>query len=147
MISVARSLDAGERIELLSVWVLSAVLVFSGIDKMFHYDGFQAALRDYSILPLTVARYIGSPLIAAEIFIGVSLFSRRWRRHASVAGGALFLIFNMALIGNYFLGGRGICGCWFTVTLAQGTLAHVVQNLMLAMLSFSLCIHSRGENK
>ena len=38
-----------------------------------------------------------------------------------------------------------MCGCWFTVTLAQGTLAHVVQNIMLALLSLTLCRASREE--
>lgn len=122
----------------LVVLMVSTILVLSAVDKILHYEGFLAALQDYVVLPLWSARFLGIPLIAVELAVGIGLMFRPWRRESGVAGGILFLLFAGVLAANYMLGGRGMCGCWFTITLAQGTEAHIAQNLMLAILSFSL---------
>jgi uncharacterized membrane protein len=127
----------------LSISVLSFVLIGSGLDKILHLEGFGNALRDYRVIPPVIAKYAVYPLIATELFIGIGLLARPWRREAALWAAGLFAFFSAVLSANYWLGGRGICGCWFTITLASGTANHVTQNLMLGGLAFLLWFEGR----
>jgi uncharacterized membrane protein len=118
----------------LTFLVVAAILAFAGVDKLLHYEGFVNALRSYVLLPRGMAPILAPAVIAAELLVAVALFVRPWRSAAALAGAGLFVLFTTALAFNHLLGGRGICGCWFTVTLAQGTGMHVAQNLTLAAL-------------
>ncbi len=121
----------------LMVLLLSAILLFAGIDKLLHYDGFVNALRDYVLVPRGTASYLAMPVILVEILLGLSLWSA-WRRAALLSTGVLFLVFTAALLVNYRFGNAGICGCWFTFTLAQSNEAHIVQNVVLAVMALTV---------
>lgn len=117
---------------------LVALFTYSGIDKILHYQEFINALADYTLTPSGWARSLAMPLILAELAIGLGLLVPAWRRQAALCGAVLLGIFTLALIVNYFTGNRGICGCWFTITLAQSTSLHIAQNLVFAGLALSL---------
>lgn len=119
------------------IFFLAAVFLFSGIDKIFHYQGFLNALRDYVVLPTGTAVLLAIPVIACELVIGLGLLLRPWRRAACLSAAVLLSIFIAVLSLNHAFGGRGICGCWFTVTLARGTVSHIAQNLIMAALALS----------
>lgn len=125
---------------------LAAVLIFSGIDKLLHYQGFINALRDYVIIPKSTAVWLALPVILCELMIGVSLLIRPWRRPALLATAALLSVFTVALATNHAFGGRAICGCWFTITLARGTMSHIAQNLIMAVLALTVW-WSAGEGR
>lgn len=118
----------------LTFLVVAAILAFAGVDKLLHYDGFVNALRNYVLVPRGMAPVLAPAVIAAELLVALALFLRPWRSAAALAGAGLFALFTAALVVNHLLGGRGICGCWFTITLAQGTGMHVAQNITLAAL-------------
>jgi uncharacterized membrane protein YphA (DoxX/SURF4 family) len=109
---------------------LILLFFYSGLDKLFHYQGFVNALADYVLVPKGWAKHFAMPVIAGEVLIAIGLLIPVWRRTAAWTAAGTLLLFTLALGLNYFLGGRGICGCWFTVTLAQSTEIHVVQNLV-----------------
>lgn len=127
-----------KKIDLGILLLLAAIFLFSGIDKLLHYDGFVNALRSYVLVPRGWAPYLAMPVIAIELLIGVGLFIRPWRRMAALTAAGLLAVFTLAVALNYLLGGRGICGCWFTITLARGTGMHIVQNLIMSGLALSL---------
>lgn len=118
--------------------VLVAIFLFSGVDKILHYDGFLNALRNYVVVPRGTAPYFAIPVIAVELMIGVGLLIPAWRRAAALTAAAILAVFTVALGLNHLYGGRGICGCWFTLTLAKSTGMHVLQNLLLLGLSLSI---------
>lgn len=115
---------------------LSALLGFSGVDKLLHYEGFVNALRDYSLIPGSVTQLLAMPVILLEIFLAIALWIPQWRRAALYATGVLFLLFVAMIGGNVLFGQRNVCGCWFSLTLAANDELHIVQNLILSGLAF-----------
>lgn len=119
----------------LVIGLLSALFLFSGLDKIGHYDGFLDALRNYVLVPRGAATYLGPTVIAVELMVGIGLLLKAWRRPAALTAAIALGCFTLAILVNYFAGSRGICGCWFTFTLAQGTELHVAQNLIFGGLA------------
>ena len=117
------------------IFFLAVVFLFSGIDKIFHYEGFVNALRNYVLVPRGMAPYFAMPVIVVEIMIGLGLLFKSRRRAAALGAVATLALFSTALGLNHLYGERGICGCWFTITLAQGTAMHLTQNLILAAMA------------
>jgi hypothetical protein len=117
---------------------LSLLFAFSSFDKVFHYHQFVNAVRNYSLVPRGFANYLALPLIVIELFIAVCLLYKPWRRSAALAGLAAMILFTAALLTNFIYGARGICGCWFTLTLAQGNSVHIAQNIIFGCLFASV---------
>lgn len=126
--------------------MLAVIFLFSAVDKLLHYGGFVNALRSYIVVPRGWAPYLSVPVIAAELMVGVGLLVRPWRRPAALTAAIVLAIFTTALGLNRLLGGRGICGCWFTITLARGGTMHVVQNLIMLTLALALWWGLRTES-
>jgi len=127
--------------------LLALIFLFSGIDKLAHYEGFVNALRNYIVVPRGWAPYLAVPVIAVELLIGIGLFVRLWRRQAALTAAVMMAVFTAALGLNRLLGGRGICGCWFTITLARGDGMHVAQNLIMLGLALALWWSWRTEEE
>lgn len=121
-----------------TILLLILVFFYSGVDKVFHYEGFVNALRDYLLVPRGTAHLVAMPVILVELLIAISLLIKPWRRPAALTTAVCLLIFSTALAINHFYGDRGICGCWFTVTLAPSTTLHIAQNLVMATLALVL---------
>jgi len=119
---------------------LSLLFAFSSLDKVFHYHQFVNAVRNYSLVPRGFASFLALPLIFLEVFISISLLYRPWRRSAAILGAASMILFTAALLTNYLYGARGICGCWFTLTLAQGNSVHIAQNIIFGCLFASVLL-------
>ena len=124
-----------KNIDRLIIFVLAALFLFAGIDKLLHYSAFVKALGNYVLVPRGGAAWIAGPLVGSEIVVGAALLVPSWRRPAAFVAFGLLLGFTAALTVSYFFGERGICGCWFTITLARGTALHIVQNLVMAGLA------------
>ena len=131
-------------IDRLILFVLAAIFLFSGIDKAFHYEGFVNAVRDYVLVPPGGAPYLALPVILAEILTGIGLLLPAWRRPAATSAVLLLVTFTAALGLNHVYGNRGVCGCWFTITLAKSSGHHIAQNLLLALLA-AMTWHSSGR--
>ncbi|MCP4547108.1 MAG: DoxX family membrane protein [bacterium] len=127
------------------VLFLAAIFLFSGIDKLLHYDGFVNALRDYVLIPRGTAKHFALPVTVLEILIGIGLLVKSWRRSALLISAFALAMFTTAIILNYQFGHRGVCGCWFTITLAKGTGMHIVQNLLLLILAIIVWWEIKGE--
>ncbi|MEM1181499.1 MAG: MauE/DoxX family redox-associated membrane protein [Acidobacteriota bacterium] len=123
---------------LLTLGVLIAIFSFSAIDKIFHFKGFLLALENYVILPSGNSLTIGVAVIVAELLIAIGLAIPRWRRRAALLCAVMLGLFLMAIGSNYIYGDAGICGCWFTITLAKGAKAHLILNGALLLMALSL---------
>ncbi len=127
--------------------LLAAIFLFSGIDKILHYDAFVNAVRNYVLVPRGWAPYLAPSVILVELMIGAGLLLRSWRRPAALTAAVTLAVFTAALTFNYIYGERGICGCWFTITLAKSTELHLAQNLLFLGLALSIWWDERGRDK
>lgn len=118
--------------------LLAAIFLFSSLDKVFHYEAFVNAVRNYILVPRGWAPYLAPAVILVELMIAVGLTLKPWRRPAALTAALTLMIFTAAVAFNYLFGGRGICGCWFTVTLANSTGLHLLQNALFFGLALSI---------
>lgn len=115
--------------------LVATILLISALDKAAHYTGFVQALKSYVLLPANSAGWIAPVVVLVELFLGICLLVPASRSLAGLVSAGLFILFSIILSTNHVLGGKGICGCWFTITLAQGTYSHIALNLLLALLA------------
>lgn len=118
--------------------LLAAIFLFSGLDKIFHYQAFVNAVRNYVLVPQGWAGYLAPAVVLVELMIGVGLLARPWRRSAALTAVLTLAAFTAAVSFNYVYGSRGICGCWFTITLAESTELHLLQNALFLCLALSV---------
>lgn len=116
---------------------VGAFFAFAGLDKLFHLQGFFNAINNYAFLTIPIGSLLGPLIIGAELMIPIGLLIAPWRRTAALQASLLMVVFTVALIANERLGGRGICGCWFSINMAAGN-AHLGLNVLVFLLSFLL---------
>lgn len=113
---------------------LIVVFAFTGVDKLLHYQGFVNALNNYQLIPRGFGSYLAMPIITVELTIAVGLMVEVWRSSAAILAALTMAAFTAVVASNSIYGDRGICGCWFTFTLATSTRSHLILNgLMIAM--------------
>ena len=120
-----------------STLFLSALFLFTGIDKAAHYQPFINALDSYHLVPLGFASIIAPVVIGLEIAVGLGLLIRSWRAAAALVGAFTLGVFTVALVANQFYAPGNVCGCWFTVTLAKSTGSHILLNCVLIALALT----------
>lgn len=114
-----------------ATYFLTAIFLFTGIDKALHYRGFINALGSYAIVPTGMARYLALPIILSEIWIACGLLIRPWRKMAALIGAGFLSAFTVALLFNYIYAPEAVCGCWFSITLGTASITHILQNVTL----------------
>jgi uncharacterized membrane protein len=127
----------------ISLYFVAALFLYAGIDKAFHYGGFVNALGGYVLVPEGLERFLAAPLILAELLAGVGLLIKSWRSSAALLAVVLLAVFTIALAINQQLAPGVECGCWFTITLGKATASHIVQNLILLGLAFTIWLEER----
>jgi uncharacterized membrane protein len=119
-------------------YFLGIIFIFAGIDKLFHYKMFLNALASYVLMPNVLIPYFSLSLVLAEIWIGLGLIIKKYRRTASLSSFVILMIFTLALIINYIYKPGSICGCWFTITLGTVNILHIFQNFIMLILALTI---------
>lgn len=118
--------------------VLLAVLVglfgFASVDKFLHFPDFTNAIDSYSWIPTGVSVEVASLVIASEAAVALGLMTIQWRRQAAWYAFGLLLVFTLGLLGNRLAGDGAVCGCWFSVSMAQGD-QHFLFNAVAAAMA------------
>ena len=92
--------------------ILGGVLLVAGGLKVSDPYGSATSVRAYQILPIDLANFLGFVLPFIEVGIGLLLIVGIWVRLAAIAGGALMVIFIVA-IGQAWIRGISLdCGCF-----------------------------------
>lgn len=120
-------------IDSLMIGCLSALLGFAALDKVWHASAFMTAINSYRILPFPMGKWLAPVIIAAELTIAVALLVPVLRRTASLHAALLMSIFTVGLITNRIDGRDAICGCWFSISMAQGDMHFVLNAFVIAM--------------
>ena len=92
--------------------ILGGVLLVAGALKVTDPYSSATSVRAYQILPVDLANLLGFILPFAEVAIGIFLILGIWVRLNSIAGGALMIMFIIA-IGQAWARGISLdCGCF-----------------------------------
>jgi uncharacterized membrane protein YphA (DoxX/SURF4 family) len=92
--------------------ILGGVLLVAGALKVTDPYSSATSVRAYQILPVDLANFLGFVLPFAEVVIGIFLIVGIWVRLNAIAGGALMVMFIIA-IGQAWARGISLdCGCF-----------------------------------
>jgi uncharacterized membrane protein YphA (DoxX/SURF4 family) len=92
--------------------ILGGVLLVAGALKVSDPYASATSVRAYQILPVDLANFLGFVLPFAEVVIGIFLIVGIWVRLNAIAGGALMIMFIVA-IGQAWARGISLdCGCF-----------------------------------
>jgi hypothetical protein len=92
--------------------ILGGVLLVAGALKVSDPYSSATSVRAYQILPVDLANFLGFVLPFAEVVIGIFLIVGIWVRLNAIAGGALMVMFIIA-IGQAWIRGISLdCGCF-----------------------------------
>lgn len=130
----------------ISLYFVSAILLFAGIDKLLHIHNFTHTLEQNILLSGNIYQYIALPIIITEVFIGISILYNKWRLNALIAALILFLVFLTSVVVNYFINPESSCGCWFSIGTTTVSLTHIFQNIFILGLITMLSIDSLQKN-
>ena len=92
--------------------ILGGVLLVAGALKVRDPYGSATSVRAYQILPVDLANLLGFVLPFAEVVIGIFLILGIWVRLSAIAGGALMLVFTIAIAQAWIRGISLDCGCF-----------------------------------
>ena len=102
----------GKWFGLLSRLILGGVLFAAGWLKIFTPAKSQMAVRAYEILPISLANFLGILLPWFEVGLGVLLILGIAVRHSAFFGGALMVLFVIAISQAWARGLSIDCGCF-----------------------------------
>ena len=92
--------------------ILGGVLLVAGALKVTDPYSSATSVRAYQILPVDLANFLGFVLPFTEVVIGIFLIVGIWVRLNAIAGGALMVMFIIA-IGQAWARGISLdCGCF-----------------------------------
>jgi uncharacterized membrane protein YphA (DoxX/SURF4 family) len=92
--------------------ILGGVLLVAGGLKVSDPYGSATSVRAYQMLPIDLANFLGFVLPFIEVGIGLLLIVGIWVRLSAIAGGALMVMFIVA-IGQAWIRGISLdCGCF-----------------------------------
>jgi uncharacterized membrane protein YphA (DoxX/SURF4 family) len=92
--------------------VLGGVLLVAGALKVSDPYSSATSVRAYQILPVDLANFLGFVLPFTEVAIGIFLIVGIWVRLNAIAGGALMIMFIIAIAQAWIRGISLDCGCF-----------------------------------
>lgn len=92
--------------------ILGGVLITAGWLKAFNISDAENAVRAYKVLPIQIADLVGITLPWLEIGIGLLLVLGVATRFAAIVGGAIMVIFIIAIAQAGLRGLSIDCGCF-----------------------------------
>lgn len=128
---------------IISSYVLGVIFVVAGVNKILHYSLFVDEISAYGVVPTHIIAYLASPLILAEIWVGVGLFFGSWRKLAAISSSVLLVFFGVVLSVGYLKGSSSACGCWLPIGSQTIGPVHIVQDLVLLGLSIFVWSNQR----
>lgn len=115
-------------------YFLSAILVFAGTMKVFHFSEFHRSLLNYTVIPREIVNFIDGPVVLAEIWIGVGLVIPTVQKMSALFAFCLLILFATVVTLEYTQGSTHGCGCGVPVLPQEIDLSHVVANWVLVFI-------------
>jgi uncharacterized membrane protein YphA (DoxX/SURF4 family) len=132
--------------------ILGGVLLVAGALKVSDPYSSATSVRAYQILPVDLANFLGFVLPFAEVAIGIFLIVGIWVRLNALAGGALMVMFIIA-IGQAWIRGISLdCGCFGKGGLLEtdelpvwNYTIEIARDIVLALFAFYIYRFPKGK--
>ena len=132
--------------------ILGGVLLVAGGLKVTDPYASATSVRAYQILPVDLANFLGFVLPFAEVVIGIFLIVGIWVRLNAIAGGALMVMFIIA-IGQAWIRGISLdCGCFGKGGLLEtdelpvwNYTIEIARDIVLAVFAFYIYRFPKGK--
>jgi uncharacterized membrane protein YphA (DoxX/SURF4 family) len=132
--------------------ILGGVLLVAGALKVSDPYSSATSVRAYQILPVDLANFLGFILPFAEVAIGIFLIVGIWVRLNALAGGALMVMFIIA-IGQAWIRGISLdCGCFGKGGLLEtdelpvwNYTIEIARDIVLALFAFYIYRFPKGK--
>lgn len=132
--------------------ILGGVLLVAGALKVSDPYSSATSVRAYQILPVDLANFLGFVLPFAEVVIGIFLIVGIWVRLNAIAGGALMVMFIIA-IGQAWIRGISLdCGCFGKGGLLEtdelpvwNYTIEIARDIVLAVFAFYIYRFPKGK--
>ena len=132
--------------------ILGGVLLVAGALKVSDPYSSATSVRAYQILPVDLANFLGFVLPFAEVAIGIFLIVGIWVRLNAIAGGALMVMFIIA-IGQAWIRGISLdCGCFGKGGLLETNelpvwnyTIEIARDIVLAVFAFYIYRFPKGK--
>lgn len=124
-------------------YLVGAVLLFSGISKVFFFRHFLSNVDSYNILPGGWILHLSGILIASEILLGILLFIRMYQGLSAGISTVLFSFFLTVSIYSVLQKIDIDCGCFGSMSSKVADIKHFV--LLTLLLSGSTFVFIRKE--
>jgi uncharacterized membrane protein YphA (DoxX/SURF4 family) len=132
--------------------ILGGVLLVAGALKVSDPYSSATSVRAYQILPVDLANFLGFVLPFAEVAIGIFLIVGIWVRLNALAGGALMVMFIIA-IGQAWIRGISLdCGCFGKGGLLETNelpvrnyTIEIARDIVLAVFAFYIYRFPKGK--
>jgi uncharacterized membrane protein YphA (DoxX/SURF4 family) len=132
--------------------ILGGVLLVAGALKVSDPYSSATSVRAYQILPVDLANFLGFVLPFAEVAIGIFLIVGIWVRLNAFAGGALMVMFIIA-IGQAWIRGISLdCGCFGKGGLLEtdelpvwNYTIEIARDIVLAVFAFYIYRFPKGK--
>lgn len=120
-------------------WLLSIVLVGSGVAKVGRVASLRNAIVRYQLVPDSLVDTAAKVLPAAELLLGILLATGLLLSSAAIAATCLFVVFAAAVAINLGRGRRFDCGCGLG-SAGEVSWFHVGRNVLMASLGVLVAI-------
>lgn len=120
---------------IISSYVMGVIFVVAGMNKILHYSLFIDRISSYGVVSMHLVPFLASPLILAEMWVGVGFFIGSCRKLAAISSSILLVLFGVVLSVAYLKGSNSACGCMLPFGSQTIGPVHIVQDLVLLLLS------------
>jgi hypothetical protein len=121
------------------------VFIVAGVSKLASRDEFVEVVRDYDLLPDSLAGPVGRWLPVVEVIIALGLFSGVLAPMVTSVAVLLFVVFGVAVAVNLLRGRRDIsCGCFGPQQKYRLTWLLVARNVVFAALAALIALNVLG---
>ena len=134
-----QDMSAGQYVILCARTLIALVLLIAGILKLGKPNEFVEAVRNYELLPKSIAAFAGRLLPVIELLAGIGLLSGILVLWSALTAVGLFVLFGLAVAINLLRGRRDIsCGCFGRRQDERLSWGLVARNALLAGLAAAI---------
>lgn len=133
-----------EKIKFLLSYIIGAILLFSGIIKIFSFRHFLNVVNSYNIIPTNWVPHLSGILIFIEILLGTLLFTKKYREIGAFISTILISFFLIISIYSTVQGSNIECGCFGPLSGKVADVKHFA--LLIFLMTGSIFIFMKSEH-
>lgn len=118
-------------VERIPLYIISFVLFYSSIAKLFSFSLFLQAIYKFYIPIKTPKKLVGYGIILLELILAVLLSLGLLLKFSLICGMTLFLIFTIYFIFFYFKNQKISCNCFGAQSKETNKLYAIIRNVLL----------------